>query len=411
MTTVVNEDPAHLLERFTALPAAQPLLERLAGTRTVVYAVGGAVRDLMLGLEPLDLDLVVEGELAPLLDQLGADARLHDRFGTATVELGGRHFDLARARRETYSHPGALPSVAPASLEQDLARRDFSVNAVALAVLGPRRGRVAAVGSALEDLRGGTMRVLHDASFRDDPTRLLRLARYASRLGFEIERRTLALLWDAVGGRALGTVSGSRVGAEVRLLAREQEPIKAFRTLRELGIDAAIEPNFGLGDADLAERAVGLLPDGERRDLLVLALAARGVAGAELERLLEWLAFEAGERDAILAAATRADPLARQLADATRPSQVAAAASGAGPELVALAGALGPAEAAREWLASLRHVKLEIDGADLLAAGLPEGPGIGRGLRAALAAKLDGRASGPEAELAQALAAVRDRLT
>jgi len=121
--------------------------------------------------------------------------------------------------------------------------------------------------------------------------------------------------------------------------------------------------------------------------------------------LLESLAFEAEDRDAILIAATRADDVARALEAATAPSEIAVAVAGAPTELVALAGALGPASAAREWLETLRHVRLAIDGGDLLAAGVPEGPAIGRGLRAALAAKLDGQASGRDEELAAALRA------
>jgi tRNA nucleotidyltransferase (CCA-adding enzyme) len=127
------------------------------------------------------------------------------------------------------------------------------------------------------------------------------------------------------------------------------------------------------------------------------------VARAELGALLDSLAFEAEDRDAIVAAATRAADLARGLEQAETPSQIATAAAGAPLELVALAGALGAEPQAREWLERLRHVRLSIDGRDLLAAGVPEGPAVGRGLRAALAAKLDGRAGQPEQELAEAL--------
>ena len=136
---------------------------------------------------------------------------------------------------------------------------------------------------------------------------------------------------------------------------------------------------------------------------MVLALAARGAPRSELGRLLDRLAFSAGDRDVILRAAIDADSIARALADARRPSEIAAAVGAAGPELVAIAGALGAEQAAAEWLERLRHVQLEIDGRDLLAAGIPEGPGIGLGLQAALAAKLDGHAAGKEQELQAAL--------
>jgi tRNA nucleotidyltransferase (CCA-adding enzyme) len=150
---------------------------------------------------------------------------------------------------------------------------------------------------------------------------------------------------------------------------------------------------------------LALLPDNARRDLLALALAARNLPGARLSGLLESLAFEAAERDTILAAATRAPALADALRRATRPSEIVAAVGGAPPEAVALAGALGPSQPARDWLERLRHVRLDIDGRDLLAAGVPEGPAIGAALRKALAAKLDGRADGREQELREALRA------
>jgi tRNA nucleotidyltransferase (CCA-adding enzyme) len=139
-----------------------------------------------------------------------------------------------------------------------------------------------------------------------------------------------------------------------------------------------------------------------------VALAARGVPEAEVPALLESLAFEAEDRDAIVASATRAEVVARALEAAQAPSAIAAAAAGAPLELVALAGALGPAGQAREWLERLRHVRLSIDGRDLLAAGVPEGPAVGRGLRAALAVKLDGGARDRDGELAEALNAATD---
>ena len=400
---MVNEDPAQLLERFASLPAAPTLLTRLADAPGDVHLVGGGVRDLMLGVAPRELDLVVESELEPLLERLGTDGRLHDRFGTATVTLDGFVYDLARARSETYSHPGALPEVTPASLEQDLARRDFTVNAIALGVLGSRRGALTAFGSALEDLRAGRMRVLHDASFTDDPTRLLRLARYAGRLGFTIERHTRELAQAAVAADSLATISGSRLGAELRLLAREPDPVTALGALGELGIDAVLAPGFGLREPELARRALALLPDDGHPALLVIAAAAMPVAPGELAEMLERLAFEARERDSLLAAARDAPALAASLQAARRPSEVATAVGGAGPEAVALAGALGPAEKARSWLEQLRFVQLEIDGRDMLESGVASGPALGEGLRAALAAKLDGRAQGRDAELAEAL--------
>ncbi|MGI8428976.1 MAG: hypothetical protein ACR2OB_06660 [Solirubrobacteraceae bacterium] len=399
-----------LIERVRSLPAAAPLV-RCLGERDVrgPHLVGGAVRDLLMGGEPDDLDLVVEGDPVVLAMALGGEVQVHDRFATATVFAEGFTYDIARARRETYAVPGALPAVSPAGLEEDLQRRDFTVNAIAIALGPPEPGRLTAGGGALEDLGAGRLRVLHDRSFIDDPTRLLRLVRYASRLGFVAEARTHELARAAVRARVIASVSGSRIGAELRLLARERDPIAALFALAELELDSSIHPGFRLDDPALAHRALALLPGDGRRDLLALGLAARGVPGAELASLLDSLAFAGADRDTILATAARGERTAAALAEATLPSEIGTVLQDAGPELVALAGALGPAARAREWLERLRKVSLAIDGDDLIAAGIPEGPAIGRGLRAARAAKLDGRTDGPEDELTQALGGARER--
>jgi tRNA nucleotidyltransferase (CCA-adding enzyme) len=277
------------------------------------------------------------------------------------------------------------------------------VNAIALALGPPNPGALTAFPGAIEDLQEGRLRVLHEASFSDDPTRLLRLARYRGRLGFTIDPHTRELLDQAVDGGALATVSGPRLGNELRLLAREADPVAALLALRELGLDRALHPKFGLQDEELARRALALLPADGRPDRLALAVAGLGMAGSEFRALLDRFGFEAADRDAIVVSAERAPELRRDLAEAQRPSEIASAASGGPVEALALAGALGAEAPAREWLDRLREVRLEIGGADLLAAGVPEGPAVGRALEAALAAKLDGRARDREEELAAAL--------
>jgi tRNA nucleotidyltransferase (CCA-adding enzyme) len=395
-----------LIDSLRGQQAASALLRRL-DRRTPLYLVGGAVRDLLLNGAAFDLDLVIEGDAGAFARRLDPDARVHDRFGTATFAVDGFTYDVARARAESYAWPGALPDVRPASLPEDLLRRDFTANAVALALDGHAPGELIAVPHALEDIDARRLRILHDRSFIDDPTRLFRLARYASRLRFAIEERTGEQAQRAIDSGALGTVSGNRVGAELRLLARERDPIKALRALDLFGLGAAVHPRLGLRDESVAERALSLLPRDGRVDLTALALLFAEVPHTELEQLLDALGFEASAQSVIAAAASRSERLAAQLAQARDPSEIARAARGAPIEAVALAGARGPVEQARDWIERLRHVRLDIDGGDLLRAGVPQGPRVGRGLDAALAAKLDGRAGDREQQLAYALQASR----
>ncbi len=398
-----------LLDRLRALPAAGALLAAL-GDGPGVHLVGGAVRDLLLGEEPVDLDLVVEGDAAPLARRiaagLGGTVQVHERFATATVAACGRHFDLAQARSERYPTPGALPEVRPASLAEDLLRRDFSVHAVALAVGGTDPGGLRTVPHALEDLDARRLRVLHEESFRHDPTRLLRLARYATRLGFTVEARTAELAAAAVREGALATVSGPRIGRELRLAAGEPDPVAGFARLGELGVLSALHPQLEL-DRDLAARALALLPADGRRDAVVIAAACREVPVAEVGGLLTRLGFEREEGRAARVLRSELEPLAALLARAARPSEIDGLLAGRSPAEAALVGALGAPDPVARWLSELRHVRLEIDGEDLRRAGASEGPALGAGLARARAGRLDGELAGREAELAAAVAEAR----
>ena len=378
-------DGDDLLTRLAELPRGQAVLDAAKGMPGV-HIVGGAVRDLALGLVPHEIDVAVEGDPDPLLAALGGADVEHERFGTATVD----GVDVVRARAESYPQPGALPEVRPGSIDEDLARRDFTVNAIAVALSD---GSVHAVEHAGEDLDARRLRVLHDASFRDDPTRLWRLARYAARLGFAIEERTLQLASEAVADGALTTVSGVRLGNELRLALREPDPVAALVEATSLGL---LPPGFVPVRPD---EALALLPPGEGRpDLVILAASCAGMDARALLAWLDHMGFTAPDRD-LVAAASRFVTGA-PLRAATTPAEIARAARGAPIEAVALAGG----ENARRWIDELRHVELQITGDDLLAAGVPQGPEIGERLRRALERLLDGEIP-PErdAELAAAL--------
>jgi tRNA nucleotidyltransferase (CCA-adding enzyme) len=380
-----------------------PAVAALEG-EDAVYVVGGAVRDLLLGREPHELDFVVEGDAIAVARRAGGRVTVHERFGTATVTLpDGTTFDLTSARRERYPRPGALPEVElGATIREDLERRDFTVNAIALHLAD---GELIWLPGAREDLEARQLRVLHDRSFLDDPTRLLRQARYAARLGFEPEDRLAA---EAIAGGALDTVTGSRLGAELRLLLREPQP-DALLALERHGLGEALLGRF-TPDADLIARAMGLTPADGRPELVALA-ATLGGDRAAISARLDALAFPAGERAIVAGAAARAP----HVADAIDPRRFEAETGGpAGdadlwrtlrserPETVALAGALGPADAARRWLEDVRHRRLAITGDDVVAAGL-NGPAVGEALDRATIAMLEGRAQTREEQLAAAL--------
>ena len=405
-----------LLELMARAPGAPAALDALAG-EPGVYVVGGAVRDALLGRVPRELDVVVEGDAEPVArraaERLGGDVAVHDRFGTATVRSPQATFDVVTARTETYAHPGALPDVRPgASIEEDLARRDFTVNAIALRLAD---GTLTEWPGAREDLAAGVLRVLHERSFEDDPTRLLRMARYAARLGFEPDPDTDAL---AAGARA-DTVSGARLGSELRLLLREPQPA-ALLELERHGLGrAVVHPGFRV-DRGLVERALALTPADARADLVALATTLAGTPGTDahgLSAALDRLEFDARSRGIVAKAADGAARLCDAL-ESDDPAGEDREHTDADlwrllhrrtPEAVAVAGALCPGraeEAARRWLGDVRHRRLAITGDDFVAAGLT-GPAVGDALEAAQLAALAGEAAGAEEQLAAGLAAVR----
>lgn len=377
------------------------------------FLVGGAVRDLLLEREPLDVDVAVEGDAeavaARVADALGGEVRAHERFGTATVVAGGADaVNLARTRRETYAAPGALPDVEPAGLTDDLARRDFTVNALALdltadkALVDPHGGQ--------EDLRDGLIRILHPASFRDDPTRLLRAVRYAARLDFQLEAVTERLAREASQEGALGTVSGSRIRDELIDLLTEDEAPRAAELLRDLDLDVALHEGLHADSELVASAKLGAAETGADPALVALAALAIGGVGASLAAWIDGLGLLAAERDAVLRAAERAPDLAHGLRSELRPSELRALLDGEPPEALALALALGsPAKPVLDYVSRLRAVRLEIDGNDLLAAGLAESPALGRALDATLARKLDGEVHGRDEELRVALEIAKER--
>jgi tRNA nucleotidyltransferase (CCA-adding enzyme) len=408
---VLDED--ELPDRLSALPGMGRILSALGGAAGC-YLVGGAVRDLLLGREPLDIDIAVEGDAETvaqrLAEALGGEVVSHERFGTATVVAGGVDVvNLAQTRRESYAEPGALPEVEPAGLAEDLGRRDFTVNAMAVALdSDDRLGVLEDPHAGRADLGDGLIRVLHPASFSHDPTRLLRAVRYAARLGFTLEADTERWAREAVAGDALKTVSGPRIRDELIDLLAEAEAPRAVELLRDLGIDRALHSGLRADPELVASAKLGAAETGAYPALAALAAMAVNRPGAPdgdaLALWIDQLGLPSGDRDAVLSAARRAPELAKALRHELRPSQLRVLLDGERPEALALALALGaPAKPILDFVSRLSMVRLEITGADLLAAGLRESPALGRALEETLARKLDGEVDGREDELRVAL--------
>jgi tRNA nucleotidyltransferase (CCA-adding enzyme) len=385
------------------------------GLAAPTYAVGGFVRDLLTGAAPPDVDLVVEGDgvafARRLAEEIGGTVLVHRSFGTASIE-GGRapagagldgvalgRVDVASARREHYPTAGALPEVEPADLLEDLRRRDFSVNAMALALAPDRFGRLLDPLGGQADVRRRRLRTLHPLSFVEDPTRVFRAARYATRLGFRPDAATLAAIRLAVGRPGYAALSGQRLWREIELAAAEPRARQVFERLVRWkatslwNIDGASSRHLAAAERlGRWAKSAGLVVDPAELSLLALTL---GRPAEVVERGLDRLAL-AGEPRARIEAGALAGPLARRL-EARRlpPSAVGELLEGA-PEAAALAAWLrGGARARRriQWyLAHGRAVRPRLTGRDLLALGVPGGPRVGAALGMLRRRRLDGGA-------------------
>lgn len=397
-----------LRERIRALPGMDRLLAALAGLPHV-YLVGGAVRDLMLDVHVVDIDLAVEGDgprtARELADRLRGDVVPHERFGTATVRAGTLQFDLAATRAETYPEPGALPVVRPAGLQEDLGRRDFAINAMAAGLQGDELGHLHDPHGGRADLAARTVRILHDRSFIDDPTRLLRAVRYEVRLDFHIDEPTEELAREAARRSALGTVSGARVRDELLDLLGEPAAPRGVERLVELGLLESLAPGLH-GDPELVASAK--LGAGETGAHPALAALAALLGPHPNEDWVDSLGLRADERDAVLRAARKAPQLARLVRSDLPDSAIHALLHCEHPETLALTLAYGaPGGPILRYLADLQGVQLAITGRDLVDAGIPESPAVGRALEETLRRKLDGELDGRDEELRFALEVAR----
>ncbi|MDD4859672.1 MAG: CCA tRNA nucleotidyltransferase [Dehalococcoidales bacterium] len=371
-----------------------------------LYLVGGVVRDLLLGRQNLDLDLVVEGDTKSLAEGLASflSGKLiaHPRFGTAKLKWDGWSVDIATARTETYARPGALPSVKAGTLQSDLFRRDFTINAMAIELNAPRYGELIDRYGGLADLDGRLVRILHERSFVDDATRMWRAVRYEQRLGFKVEPRTLELLKQGIG--MLDTISGDRIRHELERVLQEDFPEKALRRAAELGILAKTHPSLK-GDKWLAERFARTreftAPEAPSIALYVALLAYR-LTPEEVERLLCYLRFPNTVTFILEDVANIKTELEILVERNLPPSGIYALLDDYRPtalQAVMLATDVPLArERIEEFLHKLRHVKPALTGADLAKMGISGGH-IKETLNSLRNARLDGTIRSKEEEV------------
>jgi tRNA nucleotidyltransferase (CCA-adding enzyme) len=393
----------------------QAARDAAAGAR--VYAVGGPVRDLLRGAPSRDADIAVEGEAAELArrlaEVLGATRiTVHRAFGTAVVRTDGVRIDVAATRSETYPRPAALPVVAPAGIEADLGRRDFTVNALAAVLTDPGFGEVLDPFGGRADLESRLIRVLHPASFRDDPTRLVRAVRYAARLGLGLEPRTEERAREAVAEGLVDELSGARVRAElVILLGESPATIAAALALAgDLGLPAAIHPALAGAPAggDRIERVDELrgrfgprVPPWRVR----LAMIVRAAGESQVAALTDRLRLRRGDAAAVRAAATAPARLGARLAAVADPADVAELLDPLPLDAaLVLAAGTGPgARPAELYLDRLRGIRLEIDGTVLRdELGLAQSPRVGEVLAELLRRKRNGQLADRRSEIAAA---------
>ena len=421
-----KRDIAQRLE--AALPPALLALLRLVSQEAAalgmpLYAVGGFVRDLLLGVRNWDVDLVVEGDAIALAQRLartyGGRVRSHKRFGTAKWILPQKDFvvqgeglpsslDLVTARTEFYEHPTALPTVERSSIKQDLHRRDFTINTLAIRLDGDHWGELLDFYGGLEDLQRGIIRVLHSLSFVEDPTRILRAVRFEQRFGFRIEPRTEELIADARD--LLARVSGPRIAHELFLIFQEAEPEKALRRLHDLGVlqhihaalhyTPAVETRFRR-----LRKVLQRYPPPAAIPILYWAQWVYDLSPNDIHALGERLQFDRETRQVLADTLFLRDHRAQLTAETTPPSQIVRLMERRHPAAfwsVAVA-----EDHPRLWerysayMEQWRHVKPTVDGTYLREVmGLKPGPLYGRLLRRLRDAWLDGEIQTPEEEKA-----------
>jgi tRNA nucleotidyltransferase (CCA-adding enzyme) len=387
------------------------------------YLVGGFVRDLLLDQENLDLDVVIEGDGIAFAEKFageyGCRVRIHRKFGTSVVIFrDGFKLDVASARMEYYLRPGALPDVEHASVRLDLSRRDFTINTMAISLNHESFGEIEDFYGGQKDLESKAIRVLHNLSFVEDPTRVFRAVRFEQRLGFTIGKQTEHLLKSAIRLGFLEKVSGLRIYNELYLILTEREPLPAIERMAKLGLLAALDPalekNKSIHKIFVQVRRTvdwfDLLYTGQtcqRWICYFLGLTAP-LNALRMARICHRLDVPQRQRDVLTVQRTAGFAILRKLEHrrpSTRPPQPSDLYRWLKPldiELLLFMMAHTDQEKVRQWIShfitSLRDEKCLLDGHDLEKLGIPPGPVYKTILDELLRARLNGRVSTAEDE-------------
>lgn len=361
-----------------------------------LYLVGGIVRDLLLGRPNFDLDLVVEGDALELAQDLAkvtpAKITIHRRFGTAKLDCKDFSLDITTARQETYAKPGALPAVTPGTIKDDLFRRDFTINAMAISLNWDNYGELIDPYNGKKDLDSGLIRILHKQSFTDDATRILRAIRYEQRLGFQIEPDSLQLLLRDIP--MLDTISSERIRYDLELILKEETPETILKRAQQLGVLQKLHPSLK-GNGWLARKfqQARLLSKKGQPLPLYFSLLIYSLTEVENEQFLSRInppkKLAQVMRDTLqikkYLPALSKPPL--------KPSQVYHLLHGYQPAAIQANAIATDSPTARRhldlFLRRLRYIKPFLDGDDLKAMGIPAGPQLGRILKALHEAKLN----------------------
>lgn len=390
------------------LPATtRDAVERIvdvAAPHGAAYAVAGAVRDLLLDRKMVDLDLVMECDAPTVLRASLPDAKLtvHTRFRTASVIIGDTRIDAATARSETYAHPGSLPRIKPSDIGTDLSRRDFTMNAIAVRLSG--EAAVLDPCGGIADIAARRIRVLHDASFQDDATRIFRALRYAARLDFTLDPHTADLL--ARDRAYIDPIGGERLRRELELILGEATGGAALSEAARCGALAQIHQSLSWDDV----RSLALAnPTAARTPMLPygFALLAGTASPADAASIVARLKLKREEAAAVTGVASMRTVSTMLRRPDAKPSGVVVLLDRFPLAAIAARAAIEPDPIARQlalrYLAEWRHVKPLLRGDELIDMGVPAGPQVQRGLQLVRAARLDGWATDLDDERALVL--------